>query len=284
MNTTTTIGGEIHEPLHSFWEPSMLMMLSDKERGDVTISVDLDYCDPLLEEEEGDFMEDGASSVDGMGDQAKFPALIQTMIEQLSIPNQEGKPSLNKGERKRSTPSNSRLLFFKAHKAILSARCSYFKTLFEGPFSDSSHETIHFRGSVDALLVVLRYVYLGMDNALKLTLLQEKQLCWKCLFVAHEYGMEGLQYQCEWFLMDGYDDLQQLQGLARKIQMVNVPFLKLSFANRAFLYLSKESFPSKAVQDSVVSVVEALGMEDVFKVAPHKNQAMMTVLMRMEGL
>ncbi|GFR53177.1 hypothetical protein Agub_g15924 [Astrephomene gubernaculifera] len=62
---------------------------------------------------------------------------------------------------------------FPAHRSILIARCSYFKALFKGGFSDSSAPEVDLPGAdPDALALLLRFIYGGILDSCNRTVLK----------------------------------------------------------------------------------------------------------------
>jgi hypothetical protein len=196
---------------------------------------------------------------------------IQEMIDAWV---QQPAAKLASGQRKRVFSASRRTVSLKAHKAILVARSIYFKTLFNGPFRDGSLSTVEFRGPVDALVVMMRFLYCGMDEQLKGALRSDRDLCWRTLFVAHEYGIDGLQYHCEGVFVaeltgDQLDASSRLSQAAHYIDMtstINVPFLKLVCADCGYINYYKHS-TKKNRNSEAKALLENTGLAHLFPAA-----------------
>mmetsp|Transcript_9793 Transcript_9793/g.17246 ORF Transcript_9793/g.17246 Transcript_9793/m.17246 type:complete len:1197 (-) Transcript_9793:84-3674(-) len=113
-----------------------------------------------------------------------------------------------------------------AHKIILATRCSYFKALFgNSTWSDSTASNITFHGTEEALRVILRYLYCGVDARSLWLPRYEPSLALQVLVLANEYGIDGLQNQCELLLMSYIDD-ETIPILLQELEYVHAPLLR----------------------------------------------------------
>ncbi|KAH9258244.1 hypothetical protein BASA81_003293 [Batrachochytrium salamandrivorans] len=117
-----------------------------------------------------------------------------------------------------------------AHRHVLVSRCAYFRALFRNQWLDSNNLVYDIGDvSLEVFLLLLRFVYFGLDSRLKDLLMQDKDLAKIVLDEANKYALPGLQYYCEWSLckllagMDSFD----LAQFANELVDRNAPLLKL---------------------------------------------------------
>jgi len=183
-----------------------------------------------------------------------FSNFIQGMIDNWAVSSLD-QPSKSL---KRKYPSDSRILYFRAHREIISARSSYFKTLFQGPWRDGNEKVLDFRGSVDELVLVLRFIYIGFDSEIKRALKEDTELAVKCLLVAHDYSLEGLQYQCEWILAQTDDKSpEDILEILNVILSANAPFLKMAYAD---FFLTNQSPISQEGRILIATLFKQMGI------------------------
>lgn len=117
-----------------------------------------------------------------------------------------------------------------AHRHVLVSRCAYFRALFRNQWLDAN-KLVYDIGdvSLEAFLLLLRFVYFGLDARLKEALMQDKDLAKLVLDEANKYALPGLQYYCEWSLCKLLAGIEspELAQLASELVDCNAPLLKL---------------------------------------------------------
>lgn len=208
---------------------------------------------------------------------AKSSPFIRNLLEEWKVNRSLGGvdvPATGSSKRKREhaqmAASNGGEVLFRAHKTVLSARSRYFRSMFRGPFSESTiasrggkeqeeeaNRVVDFRGPADVLVVVLRYFYCGLDNELMDALSTDMDLCWRTFLVAHEYLLEGLQFYCERAIMTTITSMEDAVQASDALDLVNAPFIKTCCAHIAHVDSQKHS---KTKRNLAIQVLENVGL------------------------
>mmetsp|Transcript_27630 Transcript_27630/g.44145 ORF Transcript_27630/g.44145 Transcript_27630/m.44145 type:complete len:413 (-) Transcript_27630:1720-2958(-) len=143
------------------------------------------------------------------------PEVVPLGVSNTNIP----KPTSKKPARI-STPTLS------AHKVMLASRCSYFKAQFGGcDWSDSVSDSVRFSGTEEALRIIVRYLYCGIDEGLINILNNDPSLALQVLVIANEYNLDGLQLQCESYLIKWINE-KTVFVLLQELELVHAPLLR----------------------------------------------------------
>jgi len=115
---------------------------------------------------------------------------------------------------------------FPAHRVILASRCPFFKAQFgSAVWKDSFADTVKFMGTEEALKVVIRYLYCGVDSEVLNTLENKPSTTLQVLVIANEYNLDGLMSQCESALINWIND-STVFVLLQELEYVHAPLLR----------------------------------------------------------
>lgn len=152
-------------------------------------------------------------------------SFMESLIERWTVYDDETSSSRPK---RLCRKLESKTVHASVEPEILAARSSYFAGLIRGSWDDNEIKSITFDGSVDALVVVIRYLHFGYDVELRVELTQNLALCAETMRIAHRYGMLGLQHQCEYVLARAlFDDSKRAIRLICDTRLMHLQCLRL---------------------------------------------------------
>jgi len=145
---------------------------------------------------------------------------------------------------------------FGAHQVLLSARCNYFGVRFKDKWvkKESGGSTVTFDGTQDAMNIILRYIYCGMDKSVVKSLNEDPSLALQVLVIANEYSLEGLQLQCECCLLK-WVNASTVAVLLQELEMVNAPILKTTCMYH-YLNWNQPEFDSQLTSRGLIEQLE----------------------------
>lgn len=112
------------------------------------------------------------------------------------------------------------------HKEVLVARCPYFRAQYSSSlWSDSGSGTVNFAGSKACLMILMRYLYCGLDKVLVDRIQSRPSVALEVLVYANLYNLEGLFPFCETCLSAKVNARNAVIVLSQ-IECVHAPLLR----------------------------------------------------------
>ena len=112
------------------------------------------------------------------------------------------------------------------HKEVLVARCPYFRAQYSSSlWSDSGSSSVNFAGSKACLMILMRYLYCGLDKLLVDRIQSRPSVALEVLVYANLYNLEGLFPFCETCLSAKVSSRNAIIVLSQ-IECVHAPLLR----------------------------------------------------------